>query len=267
MNPVLRILQPKKALLADMRVAGRIVSDVLRELALLSKPATSLDMLDELAERMIRERGGLPYNKGYHPTWSETPYPSTIVANVNDEACHAPPGGRTLQNGDIVTYDLGVRYRGGCGDAALTVPVGEASNRKLRTLRYAKRALYNAIRTVRAGAPISDIGKAVDATCLMYNFRTIKEFGGHHIGREMHLEPQVPNDYRPANDNVFLQEGAVICIEPMLTPGNGKIGLATDKWTIFMVDQQPVAMFEHMVLVTKDGYELLTNHITEEENI
>jgi len=264
MNPVSRLLQPKKAQLEDMREAGRIVSDVLRELERLSKPDVSLDMLDELAERMIRERGAEPYNKGYHPAWSDGPYPSTICANVNDEACHAPPGGRILKNGDIVTYDLGIRYRKGTGDAALTVAVGEPSNRKLRTMRHAKHALYNAIRTVKAGVPISEIGKAIEATAFMANCRVVKEFGGHTIGKEMHMEPHVPMHYDSAFDSVLLQEGQIICIEPMLTPGNGKIGLSPDKWTVFVTDQQPVAMFEHMILVTKDGYELLTNHIIEE---
>src|SRR3990167_6000957 len=115
-------------MLEDQRIAARIVSDVLLELKDLTKPGVSLDMLDELAERRMREAKGEPYNKGYQPHWSESPYPNTICASVDFEVCHAPPRGRTLQEGSIVKYDLAVRYKSRCGDAALTVAVGEIDN-------------------------------------------------------------------------------------------------------------------------------------------
>src|SRR3990167_3625441 len=142
---IMELLQPKKTLLADQRVAAGIVTDVLLELKALTKPGVSLDMLDELAERMILERGATPYNKGYQPEWAPTPYPATICCSVDYEICYAPPRGRTLQEGSIVKYDLGVKYKSGCGDAALTVAVGEVSNRKQRTMRYALQALDEGI--------------------------------------------------------------------------------------------------------------------------
>lgn len=253
----------RKLLLNDQRAAAKIVSEVLLELEYLTKPGVKLDMLDEIAERMILDLGGEPENKGYKPSWAETPFPATVCMSVNEEACHGIPGGRELVEGDIINYDLGVRYGRGCGDAALSVAVGESSNRKSRLMRYAKKALYDAIRTVKAGVPISMIGKAVEANCYMYGYSIIKEFGGHHIGREMHEEPHISHYYNPKDDDVLLKEGAVICIEPIMTPGTGKLGLAPDGWTHFTLDEQPVAMFEHMLLVCQDGVEILTTHISE----
>src|SRR3990167_2626982 len=125
-----QLLHPTKTLLEDQRKAAQIVTEVLLELTALTKPGVSLDMLDELAERMIRERGGEPYNKDYKPDWALEPYPNTICCSVDYEICHAPPRGRSLKEGQIVKYDLGVRYKSGCGDAALTVAVGEIDNRK-----------------------------------------------------------------------------------------------------------------------------------------
>jgi methionyl aminopeptidase len=254
-------MNKNRELLESQRVAARIVSDVLKELVSLTKPGAKLSELDAKAERMILEREAIPVNKGYQPEWAKSPFPATVCMSVNEEVCHGIPGDRVLQEGDIITYDLGVQYRGGCGDAAVTVAVGEINNRKQRVMRVAKKTLYDAIRTVRAGAPISAVGKSVEANCLMYGMSTIKEFGGHHIGEKMHEPPFVPNHYYPENDSVFLEEGAIICIEPMITPGTGKAGIAGDNWTILTRDKQPVAMYEHMVLVTKDGYEILTDHI------
>lgn len=265
MNLLLRLINPRKSLLENQRRAAAVVTSVLKELEKCSKPETPVALLDEMAERMIRDEGCIPLSKGYTPEWAGgVPFPSTVCVSINEEACHGVPGDRILRDGDIVTYDLGVRYRDGCGDAALTVAVGNISNRKQRTMRAAKKALYEAIRTVKAGVPISEIGKAVDKVCNTYNMSVIREFGGHHIGKDMHEMPHIHHFYLPKNNSVILQEGAVICIEPILTPGNTALGLAPDKWTYFLLDGQSAAMFEHMVLVTKDGYEILTKHINED---
>lgn len=254
-------MSPKKALLEDQRTAATIVSDVLLELERSTKPGTPLDLLDELAERLIRERGAVPYNKGYHPEWSKTPYPATICAAVDEEVCHAPPGGRVLKEGQIVNYDLGVKYKSGCGDAALTVPVGVVSNRKERLMRYAKEALYVGIGEVKAGVSLATIGRKIEWFAEIHGYKIIKEYGGHAIGKEMHMKPHIPHYYLPENESVLLEAGQVICLEPMLTPRNGQLGLMVDGWTSFTLDNQPVAMFEHMVRVLDQGYEILTYHI------
>lgn len=249
------------SILDDQRIAAKIVTDVLLELKELTKPGVSLDMLDGFAEKMILERGGTPYSKGYHPSWAPEQYPATLCTSVDFEICHAPPGGRTLQEGQIVKYDLGVKYGEGCGDSALTVAVGEISNRKERTMRYALRALFEGIKVVKAGVPVGAIGAAIEHFCLVHGYTVIREFGGHHIGKEMHEAPHIPHVHYKEDDEVFLKEGAVICIEPMITPGKGKMKIWKDGWTAYCTDGQPVAMFEHQILVTKDGYEILTHHI------
>lgn len=261
-----QLLQPKQTLLEDQRVAADIVTDVLLELKALTKPDVSLDMLDELAERMIRERGGTPYNKGYKPDWAPVPFPATICCSVDFEICHAPPRGRSLHEGEIVKYDLGVKYKTGCGDAALTVAVGKIDNRKERAMRYGLQALYEGIRVVRAGAKIGTIGEAIERFVSPRGYNVIREFGGHHIGKKMHEEPHIPHytDYTGPLYRQELKEGAVICIEPMITPGKGRAVIAReDGWTSFCPDRQPVVMYEHMILVLKDGYEILTKHLNE----
>src|SRR3990167_11186179 len=250
------------AKIEDIREAARIVSTVLLELRDLTCDGVSLDMLDELAERRVREMGAEPYNKGYAPKWAEKPYPSTICASVDEEICHAPPNGRVLQFGSIVTYDLGIRYKSGCGDAALTVIVGQTDNKRERLMRYAYRALMDGIKKVRAGVRISDIGEAIWKSSIINGYTVIKEFGGHTIGTEMHEEPFIPNYYDKKDDERFLVEGQVICLEPMITPGKGQVIVnPIDGWTASTVDKQPVSMWEHMILVTKDGSEILTTHI------
>lgn len=248
------------------------MTEVLLELKELTKPGVSLKFLDEFAEKLILERGGIPYNKGYHPDWSPEPFPATVCMSIDHEICHGTPVRKhyelpnvnielTLTEGQIIKYDLGVKYKTGCGDAALTVAVGEISNRKERTMRYTLRALYAGIEVVKAGVPISAIGTAIQRVALQNGYTVIKEFGGHHIGAEMHEEPLISMVPWPEDDNVLLKEGAVICIEPMLTPGKGEMKIGPDGWVAYVTDGQPVAMFEHQVLVTKDGYEILTKHL------
>lgn len=251
-------------ILDHQRVAAKIVTEVLLELKTFTKPDVSLDMLDNLAERLILERGGTPYNKGYEPTWSEVPYPNTICCSVNHEIAHAPPRGRSLKTGDIVTYDIGVRYKTGCGDAALTVAVGKIDNRKTRLMRYALQTLYEGIKVVKAGAPLSLIGDTMDRFASLRGYTIIKEFGSHHIGKEMHEEPFLSNFYNKDDENKFLEEGKIICLEPILTPGNGMMAMnAEDKWTAFTTDYQPCAMFEAMMIIGKDKAEILTGHLSE----
>ena len=251
-------------LLADQRKAADIVTEVLLALKDMTAPGVSLEMLDGMAEKMIAERGGSPYNKGYKPDWSPVPYPATICCSIDFEICHAPPRGRELAAGQLVKYDIGVRYGIGCGDAALSVIVGGApTNKQERLMRYGMRALNAAIAVVKAGARVSDIGRAIERVANTGNLSIIKEFGGHHIGYEMHEEPHIPHVSYPSDDKVLLKEGAVICIEPMLTTGRGEMRMAKeDGWTAYCPDGEPVVMFEAMVLVKKDSYEILTKHLS-----
>jgi len=247
-------------LLKDQRIAADIVSEVLLELISLTKPGVSLAMLDELAERRIIERGGKPYNKGYVAEWAKEPYPSTICASIDSEICHCFPD-RILKEGQIVKYDLGVRYKSGCGDSGLTVPVGEISHRKERLLRYGLRALYEGIKVIKDGLPISSIGRAIEQTLGLQGYTVVREFGGHHIGEEMHEKPHISSVSREEDDGTFLKAGKVICIEPHIAAGDGHVIMMPDGWRNFWSSGEPVAMFEEMILVKEDSFEILTGHL------
>src|SRR3990167_3867236 len=209
-------IQKPPALLEDIRKAAEIVSIVLLELKDLTKPDVSLALLDELAERRIRELGGEPAFKGYQPSWAKTPFPATVCMSVDWEVAHGIPGNRTLREGSIVTYDVGVKYKSGCGDAALTVAVGEVDSFKQKLMRHGREALQEGIKAVKAGQPISGIGKAIEHYCLLKNLDVIKDFSGHHIGAEVHEEPNIPSFHDKDRDDHLLEEGKVICIEPMI---------------------------------------------------
>ena len=226
-----------------MREAANLVSDILLELKSLTKPGVSLDMLEELVARRIKEAGATSAIKGYHPSWSKTPFPSALSASIDFEICHGIPNGRELKEGSIVTYDLGIKLNGAYGDAALTVAVGEIDNRKERAMRYGLQALYEGIKVVKAGVPISAISKAIEDFAMRNGYNVIKEYGGHKIGKIMHEEPHIPNYYNSKYDNVFLKEGDIICLEPMLSPGSGRSAVAEDGWTVFTSDRQICVIF------------------------
>jgi len=246
-------------LVNDQTKAAEILSNILMELKGLTYPGVSLVMIEEMAERLNKEAGAEPTFKGYKPEWAKEPFPSALCASIEFEATHAAPVARSLEEGTIIKYDLGLKYKSGCADACITVPVGSIDNRRQRGIRYCLSALYKGIEQVRAGVPISSIGKAIEAYCEQNGYQVLKGLVGHHIGTEMHQTPYIPNHYDKAYDGMLLKEGDVICIEPHITPGKGYIDTwKEDGWTIYAVDKQPVFCFEHMVLVTKDGYKILT---------
>jgi methionyl aminopeptidase len=248
-----------KPKLDDMREAAKIVSTVLLELAELTAPEVPLAMLDELANRRVKEMGGEPCLKGYKPDWAPTPFPASVCTSVDFEVCHGSPRDRSLKDGSIVKYDLAIKYKSGHGDACVTIPVGEIDNRKQRLLRYSLEAMYEGIKQVKAGQKISAIGNAIENSAVKNGYKIIAQFGGHTIGKELHEKPDIPNKYYKEDDEVLLKEGQIICIEPMVTPGKAQVNIwQEDKWTAYCLDRQPVAHFEHMVLVTKEGYEILT---------
>lgn len=246
----------------DLRKAAEIVSLILRDLAeKVAAGERSLEYLESRTEMLIEKHGATSYNKGYKPEWAKTPYPSILCASVNEEAVHAPPAGRYLKDGDIVSFDLGIRFGTACGDAATTVPVGIIHHRKERLIRYTRRALEAGIAAIRDAIPAREVGRTIEKSVLLNGITPVKEYSGHAIGREMHEHPFIPNWDDPKNDEI-LRAGMVICVEPIMTTGNGKIGhMGSDGWTAFMVDDQPCAQFEEMVLVKKDGHEVLTTHL------
>jgi len=236
-----------------MRRAGDIVRQTLELVRGLVKPgATTLD-LEQAAEKKISELGAVPAFKGYHG------YPCVLCTSVNSEVVHGiPSGDRVLREGDIVSIDCGAVIDGYFGDSAITVPVGEkVAPETLRLLEVTKASLENAIRTVKVGATLGDVGAAVQEVVESDGFSVVRDFVGHGIGTRMHEDPQVPN-YGRRGMGLKLREGMVIGIEPMVNAGKPGVQVLSDGWTAVTQDGSMSAHFEHTVAVTAEGAVVLT---------
>jgi len=228
------------------------VGEVLTELAAAVAPGVSTADLDELAEKRIRQAGATPAFKGYHG------YPATICASINDEVIHGIPSGRRVLNeGDIISIDVGASLDGYFGDSALTLPVGKISEPAAALLRVTEEALYKAIDEAKSGNRVSDIGHAVQKHVEAYGFSVVREFVGHGIGQRMHEEPQIPNYGEPGH-GPRLAEGMVLAIEPMVNAGTAAVKVLADGWTAVTRDKSLSAHFEHTVAVTAGEPWILT---------
>ena len=238
--------------LEKMREAGRLVGEVLTELASKVAPGISTAELDELAEKRIAKAGAVPAFKGYHG------YPATICASINDEVIHGIPSGRrVLAEGDIISLDVGASIDGYYGDSAITLPVGRVSEEAATLLRVTEEALFKAIEQVRPGRRLSDISHAVQYHVEAHGFSIVREFVGHGIGQRMHEEPQVPNYGEPGH-GPRLAEGMVLAIEPMVNAGRASVKVLADGWTAVTKDKSLSAHFEHTVAVTAGEPWILT---------
>ena len=234
-----------------MKKAGELVGLTHKYLKDYLKEGITTKEIDDLAGEFITSHGGVPSSLGYEG------YPGNICISVNEEVVHGIGGSRKLKNGDIVTLDIVVGYKGYQGDSAWTYAVGDISDDKKYLMEHTKEALYKGIEQVKPGARIGDISHAVESWANKYNLGVVVELEGHGIGQDMHEDPGVPN-YGTPNTGPILREGMVICIEPMLNLGSPDIYMLEDGWTIKTEDDLPSAHYEHTVLVTKDGYEILT---------
>ena len=234
-----------------MREAGKMVSMTHQYLKNFIKSGITTKELDRLAEEYIRKMGGVPTCKGYEG------FPATLCTSVNDTVVHGIPDNYKLKDGDIITIDMVIGYKGYQGDAAWTYAVGEISDDKKYLMEHTEKALYEGVKQVKPGNRIGDISNAVEEYANKHHLGVVKELCGHGIGREMHEDPEVPN-YGTKGTGPKLREGMVICIEPMLNLGTADIYMLDDEWTIKTDDGKPAAHYEHTILVTKDGYEILT---------
>jgi methionyl aminopeptidase len=238
--------------LERLRDAGRLVGEVLTELKSKVVPGVTTAELDELAEGRITRAGGTPAFKGYHG------YPATICASINEEVIHGIPSGRRmLQEGDIISIDVGAALDGYYSDSAITLPVGQVSEEAATLLRVTEEALYKAIEQARPGGRVSDLGHAVQKHVEAYGFSVVREFVGHGIGQRMHEEPQVPNYGEPGR-GPRLAEGMVLAIEPMVNAGKASVKVLADGWTAVTRDKRLSAHFEHTVAVTAGEPWILT---------
>jgi methionyl aminopeptidase len=237
--------------IAAMRRAGRLVGHTLSTLVETVRPGVTLLELDTLAERVIRDGGGIPSFLGYHG------FPATLCLSPNSWVVHGIPNGYVLQEGDILSIDCGAIVEGWHGDAAVTVPVGQVDEAARRLIETTERAMWAGIAEVRADNRLSDIGHAVERVAAAPGYGVVREYVGHGIGTAMHEEPQVPNYGRPGR-GLRLQVGLVLAIEPMVNEGGPETRVLDDGWTVVTRDGSRSAHFEHTVAITPTGPEVLT---------
>ena len=234
-----------------MRIAGSIVGDTHKYLQKYIKPGITTAELDELAYNYIISRNATPSFKGYEG------FPGTICASINEEVVHGIPGKTKLREGDIISIDIGACYKGYHGDSAWTYPVGEINSEKKYLLEHTEKALYEGLSKVKAGVHLGEVSNAIEEYATSHKLGVVRELEGHGIGSNLHEDPGVPN-YGTKGTGIILKENMTIAVEPMLTSGTRKIYLLDDDWTIITRDKKPSAHFEHTIIVTRDGYEILT---------
>jgi methionyl aminopeptidase len=238
--------------IALMREAGRIVCEILDELEKAVAPGVSTWELDALAEKLIYEKGAKPAFKGY------LGFPCCLCASINDEILHGIPSKkRKLSAGDLMKLDFGVVYRGFYGDSARTVPVGKVSREAQALIDATRQALQKGIAATLVGNRIGDIGHAVQSYAEARGYSVVRDFTGHGIGRKLHEKPEVPN-YGSPGTGMKLRPGMVLAIEPMVNMGTYEAALLDDDWTAVTADHKLSAHFEHTVLITDRGPEVLT---------
>lgn len=234
-----------------MRVAGEIVGDTHKYLIPYLKPGITTKKIDSLAREYIIKRGAFPSCYHYEG------YPANICISINEEVVHGIASNRKLKEGDIVTLDICACFKGYHGDSAWTYAIGNISDEKKHLMKYTENALYEGLKQVKEGAHIGDIGNAIETYALEHSLGVVKELVGHGVGNNLHEDPDVPN-YGKKGTGPILKSGMVIAVEPMLNAGTADIYLLDDDWTVITADDKPSAHFEHTVLVTENGYEILT---------
>jgi len=234
-----------------LRRSNRLVAQALLKVREAIRPGVRTAELDRIAEETIRRGGGRPAFKGYRG------YPANLCVSVNEEVVHGIPGPRRLEEGDIVSLDLGVLMDGYYGDAAITVPVGEVSEEAKKLIEVTEEALHKGIEKARVGNRLYDISHAIQSWVESFGFSVVRDFVGHGIGRQLHEEPQVPN-FGPPNQGPRLMVGLVLAIEPMVNAGGWQVRVREDGWTVVTADGSLSAHFEHTIAITEDGPDILS---------
>jgi len=244
--------------IADLREGGKLLSGILGELARMAAPGISTADLDRHAEMRMRAVGGAPSFKGYK-AGGDIPFNGAVCTSINEEVVHAPPHpGRLLKDGDILSLDIGLRYKGLCTDMAVTVPIGRVPEKTLKLIRVTRESLMAGLDAIRPGAKIRDIGRAVQPAVERAGYGVVRALVGHGVGHAVHEDPHVPNFDDPDSPKTAIKKGMVLAIEPMVTEGSWEVELAKDRWTILTEDRKLSAHWEVTVAVTEDGHEILT---------
>lgn len=237
--------------IAAMRRAGAILTDTLNRLEEALHPGVTTADLDRIAEEAIASAGARPSFKGYRG------FPASICTSPNDVIVHGIPGATVLEDGDIISIDVGVFHEGFHADSAWTFPVGEITPEVAALLKTTEESLNAAIEQCRPGARLGDVGHAVEQVAGAAGYGVVREYVGHGVGRALHEEPQIPN-YGPPGRREVLSTGMTLAIEPMINLGGPETKVLSDGWTVVTADGLPSAHFEHTVAITPEGHDVLT---------
>ena len=241
-----------------LREGGKLLATVLYKVKDIVKPGISTWELDKYAEKLIKDMGDYPAFLNYKPDGADFAYPASICISVNNEVVHGiPKKEKILQEGDIVSLDLGLKHNGLFTDMAITVPVGEVSNSSLKLMKITEQALQAGINAAQGGSRIGDIGSAIENFVRKHKYGIVEVLSGHGVGKEIHEDPYIPN-FGKANTGAKLVPGMVIAIEPMLNNGTKNVVLDKDGYTFRTADGKRSAHFEHTVLITEGEPEILT---------
>ena len=234
-----------------MREAGRIVALTHQELLKHIVPGITTKELDKIAEAFIRKHDAKSSFKGYNG------FTGSICASVNEELVHGIPGNRVLNNGDIISIDIGAEYNGYHGDSAWTYAVGSIDEETQRLLDVTEESLYKGLNKAKPGDRLSNISHAIQTYVEANGFSVVREYVGHGIGQDLHEDPQIPH-YGPPNKGPRLKPGMVLAVEPMVNAGSRYVKTLADDWTVVTVDGRRCAHFEHTIAITETGFEILT---------
>ena len=234
-----------------LREAGRLLASIVEDLKRSLKSGISTKAIDLEAERIIRDRGVVPAFKGYRG------FPGCICISLNEQVVHGIPGNRILQEGDIVSLDVGIIHRGYYSDTAVTVGIGGIKPELKKLLDVTQQSLFKGIEEAKVNNHLSDISHAVQSHVEANGFSVVREFVGHGIGKQLHEDPEIPNFGAP-HQGPILKEGMVFAIEPMVNLGSWQTKILEDGWTVVTQDRQPSAHFEHTIAITNNGPEILT---------
>lgn len=234
-----------------LKEAGRLTYLTHKEVEKHIKVGITTNELDKIAEDFILSMGCTPSFKNYNG------FPKSICVSINDEVVHGIPSNKKLKEGDIVSVDIGVCYKGYHGDSAWTYPVGTISDEKKYLLEHTEKSLFEGLSKVKPGNKLGDVCSAIGSYAKAHKLGIVRELVGHGVGSHLHEDPEIPN-YGTPNTGPVLKEGMVLAIEPMLNLGGDAVVMLDDDWTIVTEDYSPSAHFEHTIVVTKDGYQILT---------
>ncbi|MCX7696839.1 MAG: type I methionyl aminopeptidase [Bacteroidales bacterium] len=252
-------LQKTEEEIQKIKESSLLVGKTLGEIAKLIRPGITTAQLDKIAEEFIFSHGAMPAFKGYRG------YPATLCVSINDEVVHGIPSDRVIQEGDIVSVDCGVYFKGYFGDYAYTFIVGDIDEKARDLVRVTYEALQLGIREAIAGNHLGDIGNAIQTHVEKHGFSVVRDLVGHGIGKNLHEKPEVPN-YGKKHKGMKLMTNMVLCIEPMINMGTYEVYVASDGWTIKTKDRKPSAHFEHMVVVRDQHPEVISTYEFVEKN-